>query len=127
MAEVVATCRIAYTEMISALDLRHKVKDLTLRDYELVMKKFSKDWPHFARIDFDDYEAGLLVKKYGLKRFGAIHLSAAKLIKAEQRNLLPLYKTLYRDHAEVPLFFSSADEKLCRAASSEGINVLPLQ
>lgn len=126
VAEAVATCRIAYTEMISALDLRYKGKDLTMNEYESVVKKFSKDWAHFAKIDFDDYDAGLLVKKYGLKRFGAIHLSAAKLLKTEQKKLLPLFKTLYRDHTDVSLFFSSVDEKLCRAASAEGLNVLPL-
>lgn len=125
-AEVVATCRIAYTEMISALDLRYKSKELTTNDYEAVVKKFSNDWAHFAKIDFDEYDAGLLVKKYGLKRFGAIHLSAAKLIKTEQKNLQPVFKTFRQDHADVSLFFSSVDEKLCRAASSEGLNVLPL-
>lgn len=126
VAEVVATCRIAYTEMISALDLRYKSKELTMNDYKSVVKKFSKDWAHFAKIDFDDYDAGLLVKKYGLKRFGAMHLSAVKLLKAEQKKLQPVFKTLHQDHTDVSLFFSSVDEKLCQAASAEGLNVLPL-
>lgn len=120
------TCRIAYAEMISALDLRYKIKDLTMNEYESVVKKFSKNWAHFAKIHFDDYDAGLLVKKYGLKRFGAVRLSAAKPLKTEQKKLLPLFKILYRDHSDVSLFFSSVDEKLYRAVSAEGLNVLPL-
>lgn len=109
-AEIVTTCRIAYTEMISALDLRLKQNDLSKSEYEHIMKRFSQDWLNFAIIDFDDREAGLLVKKYGLKRFAAIHLSAVKLIKKE--------------HHDISLSFSSSDENLCKAAASEGLRVL---
>ena len=80
-AEIVATCRVAYTEMISALELRVKQNDLSKNDYDLIIKKFSHDWLNFAIVDFDEREAGGLVKKYGLTRFAAIHLSAAKIIK----------------------------------------------
>lgn len=109
-AEIVATCRIAYTEMISALELRFKQNNLSKSEYDLIIKRFSHDWLSFAIVDFDDCEAGLLVKKYGLKRFAAIHLSAAKLIKKE--------------HHDISLLFSSSDENLCKAAASEGFRVL---
>lgn len=109
-AEIVATCRVAYTEMISALELRFKQNDLSKNEYEHIMKRFSQDWLNFAVIDFDDREAGLLVKKYGLKRFASIHLSAARLIK--------------KAHHDISLSFSSADENLCKAAASEGFRVL---
>jgi len=109
-AEIVATCRVAYTEMISALELRVKQNDLSKNDYDLIMKSFSKDWLNFAIIDFDDREAGSLVKKYGLTRFAAIHLSAAKLIKKE--------------HHDISVSFSSVDESLLKAASTEGMKVL---
>lgn len=109
-AEIVATCRVAYTEMISALELRFKQNDLTKSEYDLIVKRFSQDWLNFAIVDFDEREAGLFLKKYGLTRFDAIHLSAARLIKKE--------------HHDISLSFSSADENLCKAAAAEGLKVL---
>lgn len=109
-AEIVATCRVAYTEMISALEKRFKNNDLSEKDYEMVVKSFSEDWQNFAIVDFDEKESGLFVKKYGLKRFAAIHLSAAKLIQKE--------------HKDISVAFSSVDEELCGAAAVEGLQVL---
>ncbi|MEW5745160.1 MAG: type II toxin-antitoxin system VapC family toxin [Nitrospirota bacterium] len=109
-AEIVATCRVAYTEIISALDIRFTSKDLTKSDYDLLVKGISRDWSRLAVVDFDELEAGRLVKKYGLRRFDAIHLSAAKIIKKAQ--------------AGPSLSFSSADERLCGAAAAEGLRVL---
>jgi predicted nucleic acid-binding protein len=109
-AEIVATCRVAYTEVISALELKYRQKNLSKNEYDLIVKKFSQDWLNFAIVDFDEREAGLFVKKYRLTRFDAMHLSAAKLIKKESRDIL--------------LSFSSADESLRRAATAEGISVL---
>lgn len=109
-AEIVATCRVAYTETISALDIRFRNGDLSDADYERIVKGFSKDWANFAIVDFDEVEAGSLVKKHGLRRFDAMHLSAALLIK--------------RVRGDIALCFSSLDERLCRAAVSEGLKVL---
>lgn len=124
-AEIVATCRIAYTEIISALDLRFKKKELTKKEYALVIKNFSTDWAHFAKTDFDDYDAGLMLKKYHLNRFGAIHLSAAKLLKSEYRKIAPELRSSAMKQHDISLFFSSTDNRLCTAAASEGITVLP--
>lgn len=109
-AEIVATCRLAYTEIVSALDKRFRKGDLSKSDYDSLVKRLSHDWVNFVKVDFDDLDAGRLVKKYGLRRFDAIHLSAAKLIK--------------REHGGILLCFSSADEKLRGAASEEGLKVL---
>jgi predicted nucleic acid-binding protein len=109
-AEIVATCRVAYTEVISALELKYRQKDLSKNEYDLIVKRFSQDWLNFVIVDFDEREAGLFVKKYGLTRFDAMHLSAAKLIRKESRDIL--------------LSFSSADGDLRTAATAEGISVL---
>jgi len=111
-AEIVATCRVAYTEAVSALDIRFKEGDLKAKDYERIYEAFSSDWSKFAVVDFDDLEAGRLVKKYGINRMAAIHLSAAKNIQRADNAL--------------HLAFSSVDDRLCNAAVSEGIKVLPL-
>jgi len=126
VAEMLATCRIAFTEVMSAIDLRFKNNDLSRKDYDLFIKKFSQDWAHFVKVDFNDVEAGTFINKYGLTRFGAIQLSSAKLIKEKHLKLLPLFKTTYKDQSEISLFFSSSDEALCKAAHAEGLKVLPL-
>jgi len=109
-AEIVATCRVAFTEVISAIDTRYRNNDISKKDYELISKGFSEDWGNFATVDFDEFETGRLIRKYGLKRLDAINLSAAKLIK--------------NDREDISLYFSSASIELCRAAAAEGLRVL---
>lgn len=109
-AETVATCRVAYTEAISALDIRSKKGDLKEEDYDRIYEAFSSDWGKYVVVDFDDLEAGGLVKKYGINRMAAIHLSAAMKIQKADNAL--------------NLAFSSVDERLCKAAAAEGLKVL---
>ena len=109
-AEIVATCRVAFTEVISAIDTRFRKNDIARKDYELVTKRFSEDWVNFATVDFDEFETGRLIRKYGLRRLDAINLSAAKLIK--------------NNRDAISLYFSSASIELCRAAGAEGLRVL---
>lgn len=111
-AEIVATCRIAYTEAIAALDMRFKKGDLPEKDYNRICEAFTRDWNNIAVVDFDELEAGRLVKKYGLSRLDAIHLSAARKILGADKM--------------ITMAFSSASEHLCKAAASEGLKVLPL-
>lgn len=109
-AEIVATCRIAFPETMSAISRRFRQGDLTERQHDTLVAKFSNEWGRFAAVDFDELEAGRLVNLYGLRGFDAVHLSAATLLKASQ--------------SDVWLAFSSFDEKLNDAASSEGFTIL---
>jgi len=109
-AEIVATCRIAYPETMSAINRRFRQGDVTEKQYDSLIAKFSGEWARFAAVDFDEVEAGRLVNLYGLRGFDAVHLSAATLLKANQNN--------------VSLSFSSFDEKLNDAASAEGFAIL---
>lgn len=111
LAEIIATCRLAYTETISGLEIRLRGGDISRPDYEKVLKGFNDDWSRYAVVDFDEHDAGRLVKKYGLRRLDALHLSAALLIKKADRS--------------ASVFFSSADEGLNRAASAEMLKVVP--
>lgn len=108
-SDVVATCRVAYPETISALNRRFNKGDLSKNEYETVIKAFTKEWPSFIAIDFDEVEAGNLVEKYNLRGFDAVHLSSAKILKKEQQDTL--------------LSFSSFDNKLNNAAEKEGFVV----
>lgn len=109
-AEIVASCRVAYTETMSALDVRFKKHDISKNDFVKFIKEFEKDWPNFLTVDFDEIDAARLVKKYDLRRFDAIHLSAAKLLRNESK--------------DISLCFSSFDKTLCKAALAEGIRIL---
>jgi len=109
-AEIIATCRVAYPEMMSALNRRFKARDLEKRDYDLLVKAFSGEWQRFAVIDFDEIAAGRLAAAYGLRSFDAVHLSAARLL---------------RSSGNAPAMeFSSFDEKLKSAAAAEKFTVL---
>lgn len=108
-SEIVATCRVAYPEMISALNRRFRSGDLTKKDYDLVVKRFSEEWERFAAIDFDHIKAGNLAATHGLRGFDAVHLSAALLLKSSR--------------SEPDMAFSSFDQKLNDAASSEKLKV----
>ena len=108
-AELIATCRVAHPETISALDRRFRSGDFSKQDYELLIDGFAKDWLNFVVLDFDEMEAGRLVRKYGLRGFDAVHLSSAIMMR--------------RDDG-LALFFSSLDEKLNKAARAEGLEML---
>ncbi len=108
-AELIATCRVAYPETISALDRRFRNGDFSKPDYDLLIGGFAKDWLNYVVLDFDEIEAGRLVRKYGLRGFDAVHLSSAKMVKRD---------------SPMALFFSSFDEKLNKAARTEGFEVL---
>jgi len=109
-AEVLATCRVAYPEMISALNRRFRAGDLARGDYDLLVESFTGQWTDFAVIDFDEIAAGRLAAAYGLRSFDAVHLSAALLLRSSP-------------HAP-SLAFSSFDERLAGAATAEKLTAL---
>lgn len=111
-AEIVATCRVAYTEIISALDVRLKKGDLQDTEYDRIYEALGNDWGKLAVVDFDDLDAGRLAKKHGLRRMDAIHLSAARMLRAAGN--------------DISLAFSSVSSRLCSAAAEEGLRVLSL-
>jgi predicted nucleic acid-binding protein len=109
-AEIVATCRVAYPETISALNRRFRTGDMSKRTYAFLTKVFADEWPRFAAVNFDEIAAGGLAAKHGLKGFDAIHLSAAISLRSGEN--------------AGSLAFSSFDEKLNAAAASERLPVL---
>jgi predicted nucleic acid-binding protein len=110
-AEIIATCRVAYPETVSAFSRRYRNGDLTKRDYDRVMKTFDVEWPHYAVIDFDELMAGRLAETYGLRGFDAVHLSSAKLLQSSA--------------SDIDLSFSSFDDMLNKAVVGEKIFVIP--
>jgi len=109
-AEVIATCRVAHPEALSALTRHYNSGDIAKREYEKLVHAFVGEWGSFAAVDFDEIEAGRLVRKYGLRGFDGVHLASAKLLASIDAN--------------VQVVFSSFDERLNSAARSEGFVVL---
>ena len=109
-AELVATCRVAYPETLSALTRRCRNGDLSRRDFDLLVRCFTDEWGSYAALDFDELEAGRLVKEHGLRGFDAVHLAAAKTLKNPDQ--------------PVSLAFASFDANLNRAAAAEGLCVM---
>lgn len=109
-AEIIATCRVAYPEAVSAFTRRYRSRDLTKRDYDRIMKSLAIEWPHYAVIDFDEIMAGRLAETYGLRGFDAVHLSAVKLLKSSS--------------SDIELSFSSFDDMLNKAVVAEKISLL---
>lgn len=126
-AEYVATCRIAYTEIISALSMRYRKGDLSKEDYDLISNTFIKDWESYIKVDFDDLEAGNLAMKYDLPRLSAMHLSAARLLAREFGHCKTASLSNINGRPETAVFFSSVDPLLCQAALNEGLTVLSLR
>jgi len=110
-AELVATCRVAYPETMSALTRRFRSGDLSKNEYDELLQRFSDDWGSYVALDFDELDAGTLVKRYGLRGFDAVHLSAARLF---------INQVTESSH----LVFSSFDTALNKAATEEGLTVL---
>jgi predicted nucleic acid-binding protein len=109
-AEVVAACRVAYPEAVSALGRRMRAGDLSKSGYGVASRALRRDWERLAVVDFREIEAGRLASKYGLRGFDAIHLSSAMTIATAPTG--------------PDLLFFSFDTALNRAAAGERLQVL---
>lgn len=110
-AELVVTCRIACPEFFSALTRRRNSHEIPKKDYDRLCKVFDSDWERISVLDFDERQAGKLVRKHGLRGADAVHLSAVmQLLEGEEK---------------LDIAFSSCDRKLNDAAGAEGFKLVP--
>lgn len=107
-AALVATCRVALPEMVSALTRRRNRRDLDAAQFQRLQAAILTDWPHVVVLDFDERQAATLAERHALRGFDAVHLSAALRLAARER---------------VELIFSAFDVELNRAAGAEGLQV----
>ena len=109
-AEIVATCRVAYPEAVSALNRRMRAGDIPKAGFGTAVRALRRDWDRLAVVDFDEINAGRLARKYGLRGYDAVHLSSAVMMTS-----VP---------AGPDIVFSSFDVALNRAAAGEKLPVL---
>jgi predicted nucleic acid-binding protein len=109
-AEIVATCRVAYPEALSAFHRRLRAGELLPVAWDRLALAIADDWSRLATLDFDEREAGRLVIRHGLRGFDAVHLAAAVQLRQTNESL--------------DLAFSSFDARQCAGATAEGLAVL---
>jgi predicted nucleic acid-binding protein len=108
-ANIIATSRVAYPELLSALTRRNNKCDLQNSEFESLVHKFTAEWGRYVSLDINEIHAGELVRKHGMRGFDAIHLAAALQLTTDDQN--------------VEVVFSSFDKKLNEAAKAEGLVV----
>jgi len=108
-AEILATSRIAYPEMLSAFSRRMREGDIAEQGFQKIYTQMDSEWPNYAVLDIDEKKAGILVVKHGLRGFDAVHLEAALALQMESEH--------------IRIEFTSFDKKLNKAAASEGLDM----
>lgn len=103
----VATATIAYTEMYSGFNRKKREGHLSARQYTSLSRRFEEHWSTYIRIELTGEVLALakvLLERYPLRAFDAIHLASA----------ISLQKGI-----QEPLQFAAADIRLLAAASAE--------
>jgi predicted nucleic acid-binding protein len=106
-AAVVVTSALAYPEARATLARRRRERLMTAAEASATLAQLDADWPRFAVIPLGDElarEAGRLADVHALKGADAVHLASFALLLA------------HCDDDDVQ--FSSADDRLSRAAGS---------
>lgn len=109
-AKVLATSRVAYAETLAALARRWREGDLDEANFQRVVDSFKEQWPAFATLELNEIMAGEFAMTHALRGFDAIHLAAALDLRQETVGML--------------VAFTAFDERLARAARTEGLQVL---
>lgn len=108
-ADMVATCRIALPEMVSALTRRFNNRQIESRSFDLLVQMIRTDWRHLVALDVDEQMAADLSQRHGLRGYDAVHLASALKLAAR---------------GQVNLMFSAFDQQLLQAASREGLDIV---
>jgi predicted nucleic acid-binding protein len=105
-----ATSRIAYPEVTSALTRRRREGYIDPSGLEEILRAVSDDWLDLWRIEVDEQAAAALTRRYPLRGCEAIHLAAAAGLAAASE--------------AGTVVFCSFDARQLAAARSEGLTVL---
>jgi predicted nucleic acid-binding protein len=108
-AESVATAALAYVEARAAFARRHREKRLSPDDYRRTVQELETDWEHYLLLEITSgliKTAAALAANHALRAYDAIHLAAAKLLRARLQG---------------PILFACWDGHLSAAARREGL------
>jgi predicted nucleic acid-binding protein len=108
-AEEVASSRIAYAEVRSALARKRREGGISQAEYARTVAAFRSEWLHITVQEVTQQVvelAGAFCEAHKLRGMDAIHLASAKLLA---------------DATEAPVRISSSDPRLREAATAEGM------
>ncbi len=105
-----ATSRLAYPEIASALAARQRRGDIAATAVASLVDTLSQTWNDYFVVDLDERRATQLASRHVLRGFDAIHLAAAL--------------TLRDALGSAGVAFTSFNARLNRAAVAEGLVVL---
>jgi predicted nucleic acid-binding protein len=112
-AAQIVTSFIAYAEMMASLYRKKREADLADTLIRKIADSFHQDWESFIRVEVNDELNGYIdrvVEEYPLRGFDAIHLASA----------LAIHEMFPEDFV-----FAWFDDRLARAAQSEGLQTFP--
>jgi predicted nucleic acid-binding protein len=110
--KVIATSKLAYPEMLSALMRKHRAGEIERKPFNLVIGQFETDWEKLVIVEFHDELLGIiksLIEKYPLRGADAVHLSSALWLQQSTRETLT---------------FVTADIALQSAAQAEDLEII---
>jgi len=113
-ATQIVTSSVAYAETMASMYRKQREEDLAETLIQRIADSFHQDWGSFIRVEVNNELNGYIdrvVKGYPLRGFDAIHLASAMVI-----------------HERIPedFLFVCFDDRLARAARSEGLETFPL-
>lgn len=104
--DTLVTVRVAHVEARAALAAARRQSRITAAVFRSAVTGLEVLWTQLSVVEVDEHLmrlAGDLATTHGLRGYDAVHLAAAQLVGAE--------------------VFSSADRRLCEAASTTGFHV----
>ena len=112
-AAQIVTSSVAYAEAMAALYRKKREADLPDTLVGELVESFHRDWGSFIRVEVTDELNTYIdraIERYPLRGFDAIHLASAMVV-----------------HERLPedFVFACFDDRLARAARSEGIETFP--
>ncbi len=114
-ATQIITSSVAYAETMASMYRKKRESDLADTRIRKIADTFYQDWESFIRVEVNDNLNGYIdrvLQKYPLRGIDAIHLASAMVI-----------------HEKLPegFVFVCFDDRLARAAQSEGLETFPTE
>ena len=88
-ADQIACSLIAYIETRAAFARRHRVKELSVAEFERAKRDFDRDWQVFSALSIDTElarQAADFAERFALRSYDAIHLASADRLRRETGN-----------------------------------------
>lgn len=109
----IVTSFVAYAETMASIYRKKREADLKDRIVRKITDSFKQDWETFIHVEVNDELKGYIdrvIERHPLRGFDAIHLASAMVI----------YEIIPENFV-----FACFDNRLARAAQSEGLEIFP--